>query len=71
MSQIIVLDASAIIAFLQGESADDVVRQALHDSQCLVSAANQAEIIAKALDRGASPEAIQRVLSDLAYSNLH
>ena len=40
MSQIIVLDASAIIAFLQGESGDDVVRQALHDSQCLVSAAN-------------------------------
>ena len=68
MSQIIVLDASAIIAVLQGESADDVVRQALHDSQCLVSAANQAEIIAKALDRGASPEAIQRVLSDLAYT---
>ena len=68
MSQIIVLDASAIIAFLQGEPGDDVVRQALHDSQCLVSAANQAEVIAKALDRGANAEAIQNVLSDLAYT---
>lgn len=68
MSQPIVLDASAILAFLQGEPGDDVVRQALHDGQCLVSAANQAEVIAKALDRGASPEAIQNVLSDLAYT---
>ena len=68
MSQAIVLDASAILAFLQGEPGDDVVRQALHDGQCLVSAANQAEVIAKALDRGASPEAIQNVLSDLAYT---
>lgn len=66
MSQIIVLDASAIIAFLQGEPGDDVVRQALHDNQCLVSAANHAEVIAKALDRGASREAIEKILSDLA-----
>ena len=45
-----------------------MVRQALHDSRCLVSAANQAEVIATALDRGANSEAIRSVLSDLAYT---
>jgi ribonuclease VapC len=64
----VVLDASAILAFLQGEPGEDVVRLALHDSSCLVSAANQAEVIAKALDRGATVEAIQSVLADLAYT---
>lgn len=68
MSHPVLLDASAILAFLQGEPGDDVVRQALHDSPCLVSAANQAEVIAKALDRGLSHQAIQNVLSDLAYT---
>lgn len=70
MSKVVVLDASAIIAFLQGEPGEDLVRRALHDSQCMVSAANQAEVIAKALDRGATPEAIQSVLADLAYTVL-
>jgi len=68
MSQVVVLDASAIIAFLQGEPGENLVRQALQDKQCLVSAANQAEVIAKALDRGATTLAIQHVLSDLAYT---
>lgn len=63
-----VLDASAIIAFLQGEPGSEAVGQALHSQRCLVSAANQAEVIAKALDRGAEPEAIKMILAALAYS---
>lgn len=68
MSQTTLLDASAVIAFLQGEPGDDVVRHALQNHHCVVSAANQAEIIAKALDRGVSAEALQAILTELAYT---
>ena len=70
MSKSVVLDASAIIAFLQGEPGSEVVGQALHSQRCVVSAANQAEVIAKAMDRGAETEAIKTILADLAYSVL-
>ncbi len=63
-----VLDASAIIAFLQGEPGSEVVGRALHSQRCVVSAANQAEVIAKSLDRGADPDAIKMILAELAYS---
>ena len=68
MSQVTVLDASAILAFLQSEPGDEIVRQALHDDECLVSAANHSEVIAKAIDRGADSQALQVVLADLAYT---
>lgn len=68
MSRVTVLDASAIIAFLQGEPGDELVRQALQSGHCVVSAANQAEVIAKALDRGGTPEAIKAILAELAYT---
>lgn len=68
MSQVTVLDASAILAFLQGELGEDVVRQALQGGACVVSAANQAEIIAKCLDRGGDADTIALILTELAYS---
>ncbi len=67
MSKVTVLDASAIIAFLQGEPGSEIVGQALHSQSCVVSAANQADVIAKAIDRGAEPDAIKTILADLAY----
>lgn len=67
MSTVTVLHASAVIAFLQHESGHEVVEQALQNDQCMVSAANQAEIISKALDRGVSPEAIVAILAELSY----
>lgn len=68
MSRVTVLDASAVLAFLQGEPGESMVRQALQSGHCVVSAANQAEVIAKALDRGADSEAIKTILTKLAYS---
>ena len=68
MSQVTLLDASAILAFLQAEPGDDLVRQALHDDTCLLSAANHSEVIAKAIDRGADAQALQAVLAELAYT---
>ena len=55
-------------AFLQGEPGHEVVQQALQSQHCVVSAANQAEIIAKALDRGGTPDAIRTILAELFYS---
>lgn len=70
MSRVILLDASAILAFLQGEPGEEVVRQALQSGHCVVSAANQAEVIAKALDHGGAPDAIKTILAELAYTVL-
>ena len=68
MSQTLLLDASAVLAFLQGEPGGEQVQQALQDQSCVVGAANQAEVIAKSLDRGLAPEAIQAILAELAYA---
>lgn len=68
MNEVVVLDASAILAFLQGEPGEDIVRHALHDAACVVSAANHAEVIAKAIDRGIDFPIVERVLAELAYS---
>ena len=68
MTKATVLDASAVIAFLQGEPGHELVQQALQSEPCVVTAANQAEIIAKSLDRGVAAQNIQTILAELAYA---
>ena len=68
LAELTVLDASAIIAFLQGEPGSELVGQALESDRCVVGAANQAEIIAKSLDRGVDLQTLHAVLADLAYA---
>ncbi|MGB4115739.1 MAG: type II toxin-antitoxin system VapC family toxin [Polaromonas sp.] len=68
MKAVTVLDASAILAFLQGEPGQDVVLNALQTRRCVVSAANQAEVIAKSLDRGLAEETITAILAELNYT---
>ncbi len=67
MTESTVLDASAIIAFLQGEPGDVLVQKALQSRYCVVTAANQGEIIAKSLDRGVSAQSVQAILAELDY----
>jgi len=62
-----VLDASAVLAFLQAEPGQEAVADALQNQRCVVTAANQAEIIAKALDRGHSMDSMQLILAELDY----
>jgi ribonuclease VapC len=62
------LDASAVLAFLQGEPGAELVRVALEADNCWVGAANQAEIIAKSIDRGVDRPSLEAVLADLAYT---
>ncbi len=62
------LDASAVLAFLQGEPGAEMVRVALEADHCWVGAANQAEIIAKSIDRGVDRLSLHAVLAGLAYT---
>ncbi|NCN71596.1 MAG: type II toxin-antitoxin system VapC family toxin [Rhodoferax sp.] len=68
MSTVTLLDASAVLAFLQGEPGEEVVREALQSANCRVSAANQTEVISKALDRGGDTATIGRMLEALNYT---
>jgi len=55
-----VLDASALLALLLGETGGDVVEQRI-ESAC-ISTVNLCEVITKLLDGGASPDAMgQRI----------
>ena len=67
MSGAVVLDASAVLAFLQGEPGEERVAQALQSQRCLMTAANQAEVISRALDRGGERAAIGQLLDELGY----
>lgn len=66
----VILDASAVLAYLHGEPGWEMVEDVLNAETCLVSAANQAEIIARSLDRGVTPEAITTILAELGYEVL-
>ena len=67
MTGAVLLDASAVLAFLQGEPGEERVAQALHSQRCLITAANQAEVISRALDRGGERAAIGQLLDELGY----
>lgn len=55
-----VLDASALLALLNGEPGAEKVAEALPDA--LVSTVNYAEVVAKLVERGGAPEQIDAAL---------
>lgn len=59
-----VLDASALLAFLQREPGFDAVRTAI-DSGCAVSVVNVAEVLSKGAERGRDPAESLRELAEL------
>lgn len=61
-----ILDASAILAFLQGEQGADSVAATFRRGA--VSSVNYAEVVSKLADRGASEAQIRIVLGRLALS---
>ncbi len=68
MNTPVILDASAVLAYLQGEPGWEIVDEHLRsDAACCVTAANQAEVIAKALDRGVEEDDLRAILADLDY----
>ena len=62
----IVLDASAVLALLQGEPGADVVRDALTTgARGTIGAVNLAEVITKLIDKGWAPQIAAQALDDL------
>jgi ribonuclease VapC len=53
----VVLDASAVLVYLQGEPGRESVEQAL-ETGAVISSANLAEVLSKVVDVGLSPMAI-------------
>lgn len=56
-----VIDASALLAYLQGEPGSDRVTNAIAEGAC-ISAANVAEVLSKRADAGDDPRALARTL---------
>lgn len=59
-----VLDASALLAYLQGEPGADYVAASLTQGTAM-SAVNWAEVLSKLLERGKLPQAVTAQLRDL------
>ena len=62
----IVLDASAILAFLQREKGSDIVESLLPDAA--VSANNLAEVVAKLVDHGVPIDDIEQIIAAFDFS---
>jgi PIN domain nuclease of toxin-antitoxin system len=58
-----VLDASAVLAVIQAERGAEVVAPRLPSS--MISAANAAEVVARLIDIGKSPDLASRAVADL------
>ena len=64
----ILLDASAVLAYLQEEPEAETVAEALAmPDECQMSAANHAEVISRCLDRGVTEEIVDVMLAELGY----
>ncbi len=61
------IDASAILAYLHDEPGAETVDAALLGTECLVTAANHAEIISRCLDRGVAADVVETLLRELGY----
>jgi ribonuclease VapC len=62
----VVLDASALLAFLGSEPGADVVDAALGDA--VISAVNYSEILKKAIERGGSAETTSEIIHGLSVA---
>lgn len=65
MTKRAVLDASALLAWLEQERGAEVVEEVLASGSVLMSAVNWAEVLAKLVDRGVSAEDRRRVRASL------
>lgn len=59
----VVLDASALLALLQGEEGAAKVRDALRYSACYISAVNLAEVAGKLFERVNNAETVRELLA--------
>ena len=65
MSSVSVLDASAVLAYLQEEKGQDRVEAALDAGACWLNAVNLCEVLSKLCEKGMPPLEAQATVSDL------
>ena len=61
-----VLDASALLAFLNSEPGADIVRTVLHDA--IISAVNYTEVLKKTIERNGSADRVSGIIRDLSVA---
>ncbi len=60
-----VMDASALLALMQGEPGCDVVDALIQDHECIASSVNIAEVGTRLIDKGLEPAQLARTLKEL------
>jgi len=65
VSNVTVLDASAVLAYLQEEKGQDRVEAALDAGACWLSAVNMCEVLGKLCEKGMPPRQAEATVSDL------
>jgi PIN domain nuclease of toxin-antitoxin system len=65
MTKKVVLDASAVLAFLQDESGSEKVDEILSEGKAIISAVNYAEVVGKLFDAGLPEASVIVVMENL------
>ena len=65
MSSVSVLDASAVLAYLQQETGQDRVEAALDDGPCWMTTVNTCEVVGKLCEKGMPPKEAEAAVDDL------
>lgn len=65
MSKAAILDASAVLAYLQMEKGQDRVEAAMDAGLCRLSTVNACEVLSKLCEKGMPPQEAQAALNDL------
>lgn len=65
MSKVNIMDASAILAYLQLEKGQERVEAAFDECPCLMTSVNLCEVMGKLCEKGMPPPEIQATIYDL------
>lgn len=60
-----VMDASALLALMQGERGGDVVNELIVEQECVASSVNIVEVGTRLVDKGLAPAHLARTLKEL------
>jgi hypothetical protein len=62
------MSLSEILAFLQVEPSEEMVRLALQSTRCVLAAANHSEVISKVPNHGVDADAIKTMTGQLFHT---
>ncbi len=70
MNSLSVLDASAVLAYLQDEKGQDRVEKAMDAGPCWLCAVNLCEVLSKLCEKGMPPQEAEAAVSDLGLETI-